>query len=57
MAKSDKDIQRFLDSLPEGDQSKRDWLINKEAEYRMNGYTTKEAKAKALEDWLEQDTN
>jgi hypothetical protein len=57
VAKSDKDIQRFLDSLPEGDQSKRDWLINKEAEYRMNGYTTKEAKAKALEDWLEQDTN
>lgn len=44
-------VQKFLDKLPAADENKQNWLIDKEAEYRMMGYSEKDAKEKAMLDW------
>lgn len=44
-------VEKFLDSLPPENEAKNNWLIDREAELRMNGYGKREAKEKALYDW------
>ncbi len=44
-------VQKLLDKLPAADENKKNWLIDKTAEYRMMGYSAKDAKEKAMSDW------
>ena len=46
-----KKIEKFLDSLTNKDDVKSNWLIDREYEWRLNGYSVKESKEKALIDW------
>ena len=43
-----KKIENLLSSLGESDEAKNNWLIDREAELIMSGYTKLEAKEKAL---------
>lgn len=43
--------QKFLDSLPDPDEARKNWLIDKTAEYRLMSYSVKDAKECAMKDW------
>jgi len=46
-----KVVQKFLDKLPAKNEEQQNWLIDKTAEYRMRGYSPKDAKEHAVSDW------
>lgn len=44
-------LQKFLDKLPVANDGQQNWLIDKTAEYRLSGYSIRDAKERAMRDW------
>lgn len=45
------DLEKFLEALAGGNQEQTNWLVDREAEYLMGGFSPMDAKEKAMQDW------
>lgn len=51
MAHKFRTLDALLDGISDASDPQQNWLTDREAELRMEGYTAQAAKSKALSDW------
>lgn len=53
----EKRLGEMLDGMHDPNEARKNYLIDKTAEYRMMGYKQTEAREKAMSDWLLYEAN